>query len=239
MERTEHPGSGNILPKVALAPPSVHWAHEKRSGSLLLEAMIAIGIFAIFLGGIGLSLILGERSTLSGGDHSRAGFIAEQQLEAVRGMKNDDFDALTIGTYGIALEPDGWTFSGTSVMTEGYEGSITVTSKGTDWLQVDSSVEWDFGPTRSGSVVLHTYLTDWQKPAVVGDWSAMTKSTEVNDGGAPDYQHIAINGQHAFITSLHTAGVGLYIYDISNPDAPVRVASSWRQSLINPTPVRI
>lgn len=199
-----------------------------RSGSLLLEAIIAIGIFSIFLGGIGLSLLVGERSTIVSGDRSRAAFLAEEQLEAIRHMRNAEYASIETGTYGVALDATGWTFSGTSVVTNGYRTNVDIVSKGADWLEVTSTVRWNFGNTRSGTMVLTTYLTNWQKLATIGNWEVPTRIANVTDGGTPEYQSIAVSGIYAFLTSTQaTGGKGLYIFDVTYPSAPVRVASSF------------
>ncbi len=201
---------------------------QKRSGSLLLEAIISIGIFAIFLGGIGLALVLGERSTTLSGDRTRAAFLAEQQLEAVRQMQAVSYASVTTGDHGLKLNASGWSWSGTLVKNKGYTTWVTVTSKGTDWLEVTSNVKWNFGNTRSGSLALSTQLTNWKKIATVGNWSTMTKIAQSTISGTPDFQSIAINGTFAYITSTQASGgKGLYIYDITNPASPVRVASSF------------
>ena len=60
---------------------------KRRKGTLLLEAIIAIGIFGLFLGGIGVALVLGEKTTISAGDYAKASYLAEQALESVRQMQ--------------------------------------------------------------------------------------------------------------------------------------------------------
>ena len=206
--------------------PRIHF--RLRPGSLLLEAIIAIGIFALFLGGIGLSLILGERSTILSGDRTRATFLAEQQLEAVRQMRSENFASITTGDHGLTLNASGWSWSGTLVKNNGYTSWVTVTSKGADWLEVASRVTWDFGNTRSGSILMTTQLTNWQKIATVGNWAAMTRISQTNVSGSPDFQSITVNGSFAYITGTKASGgKGLYIYNISNPASPVRVASAF------------
>jgi Tfp pilus assembly protein PilV len=172
-----------------------------RPGSLLIEALIAIAVFAIFLGGIGIALVLGERSTIIAGDRSRAAFLAEQQLEAVRQMRTVDFDSVTTGNHGLELTAAGWSFSGTLVKSNGFTTWISVTSKGTDWMEVGSHVIWNFGNTRSGSVVLSTQLTNWRKAATVGNWAAMSRISNQSISGSPEFQSIAVNGSYAYATS--------------------------------------
>lgn len=199
-----------------------------RSGSLLLEAIIAIGIFAIFLGGIGMSLVLGERSTLAAGDRTRAAFLAEQQLEGIRQMRTKNFSSLTSGTHGIALTSTGWNFVGTSTLRDGYLSTVVVSPRATDWVDVTSNVQWNFGQTRSGSISINTSLTDWRKTVTVGNWSAMSQLAKLTVDGTPEFQKIAIAGNFAYVTgSRASGGNGLYIFDVTNPANPVRVASAF------------
>ena len=215
---------GNNTKRVASTPPSL----RSRKGSLLLEAIIAIGVFALFLGGIGLTLVLGERTTLVAGDRTRAAFLAEQQLEAVRQMRAVDFASVTTGTHGLKLNASGWSWSGSLVKNKGYTSWVTVTSKGTDWMEVASNVHWNFSNTRSGSLLMTTQLTNWKKIATVGNWATMTRIALSTVSGTPDLQSITVSGTYAFITSTQTSGgKGLYIFDISNPASPVQVASSF------------
>ncbi len=197
-------------------------------GSLLLEAIIAIGIFALFLGGIGLTLILGERTTVLSGDRARAVFLAEQQLEAIRQMRSVSYASVTTGNHGLKLNTSGWSWSGTLVKNNGYTSWVTVTPKGTDWLEIASNVKWNFGNTRSGSVLITTQLTNWKKIATVGNWAAMSKIAQSTISGTPKFQSITINGTFAYVTSDRSSGgKGLYIFNVTNPASPVRVASAF------------
>ncbi len=200
-----------------------------RRGSLLLEALVAIGLFAIFLGGIGLTLVVGERSTVSSGDRVRATFLAEQTMEGVRNMAAKNFASITAGSHGVQLINGAWAFTGTLIKTpEGYQAHADIVSKGTEWWEVRVASTWSFDKSRSGAVLLTSYLTNWRKTLPIGNWSLMSRIGLVTDAGTPEYQKIAISGNYAFITSLHSSGgKGLYVYDISNPAAPVRVSSSF------------
>ncbi len=201
-----------------------------RRGSLLLEALVAIAVFAIFLGGIGLTLALGEHTTVAGGDHVQATFVAEGALEAVRSMAAKNFTSVTVGKHGVKLINKVWTFTGTTITTSaGFKSSVEVISKGTDWLEVKSTVKWSFGgKSRSGAIVLDSYLTNWRKTLTIGNWAAMTRVGLASASGTPDYKKITVKGNYAYIASLHAGTAkGLYIYDISNPASPVRVASSF------------
>jgi hypothetical protein len=94
--------------------------------------------------------------------------------------------------------------------------------------EVVSKVKWNFGNTRSGSLVQTTQITNWKKVATVGNWAAMTKIASPQLSGTPDFQSIVVSGTYAYITGIRGTGdKGLYIYNVSNPASPVRVASTF------------
>lgn len=199
-----------------------------REGTLLLEAIIAISVFAIFLGGIGLSLILGERSTLVGGDRTRAVFLAEQQLEGVRQMRDNNYSSITVGHYGVDVEPSGWVFSGSYIVNDGYNLSVDITDETTDTLKVVSNVSWNFGNTRSGSLALSTYIANWRNVTAIGNWSTMTNAATLASGSTPEYQKVVIAGDYAFVSSSQASGGnGLYVFDISDPANPLPVSTAF------------
>ncbi len=205
--------------------------NNERCGSLLLEGVIAIGIFAIFLGGIGLSLVLGERTTIASGDRMRGVFYAEKQLEAVRQMRATNFSLLTAGLHGLALSDTGWNFSGTGNISNGYRGSVTVTVRDTDWVDVESSVRWNFGASRSGSVVLNTAVTDWRKTVTIGNWQNMTQIGSINDAASSGFRNVTAWGNYAFVSGEYSGGgKGLAIYNITDPTHPIRVNSFFHLS---------
>ncbi len=221
------PGNQDIT-RAARRSPSLRCVLRIRSGSLLLEAIIAIGIFSMFLAGIGFTLLLGQRSTIAGGDRARGSFLAEQQLEAVRQMSALNFSSITAGDHGMALAGGAWAFSGTSLKIDGYTTRINVVSKGTDWWEVSAVAGWNFGKTRSGTATLVTELTNWRKVATVGNWANMSRIANVSVSGTPDFQSIAIADSYAYVTSTNASGgKGLYVFDVSNPASPVAVASSF------------
>ncbi len=242
-----------------------------RRGSLLLEAIVAIAIFAVFLGGIGLTLMVGERTTVVGGDRSTATFIAERALEGMRSIANTNFTSLAPGTYGISATSTGWTVKGEPVVYgSGFVSKIQIVSNGLlsppgcnppDCYQALSTVGWNFGNTRSGSVVLRTYIANWHKVTNLGNWAGMTRLSKTTRTDTANYGRVAVSGNYAYVlgSSISVAstpsarsrvyawyqsvrdvlvpharaagGDGLYIYDITNMNLPVRVAPGFNLGL--------
>ena len=202
-------------------------APQLRRGSLLLEAVIAIGIFSMILMSIGVTLIAGEHQTIAAGDRARGTYLAEQQLEIIRQMHTPALsNTITPGKHGIVLQPNGlgWVLTGTSASDGLYRTEVEVTTLGTDWLDVKATASWHIDPTRSGSVVLDTQLTDWDRPKDIGDWAHPHAVTTLTDSGTPHFQKIAVKGQYAFVTGSVADGgrKALYVFDCSsNPPTEI------------------
>lgn len=198
-----------------------------RPGFLLLEAILGIAVFGLFLTAVGLVLLLGQEGTIMGGDRVRGTALAQEVLDASRAIRDGEFASLTAGTHGIALNAaDQWTYSGvTSTRSGSYTVSATVTSLGSDWVSIAAEARWKHGAARSGSILLTTELIDWRTPRLAGDWSSLALEGSYVASGNPLFNGVALAGNYAYVTS--DAGDGLYVFDITNPASPSRVASSF------------
>ena len=207
----------------------MHCLLHRRSGFLMVEVLLGIAVFALFMTAIGLTLFNGQESSIVGGDWVRGAFFAERSLEGVRSIRDGNFSSLTTGQHGVALQSGTWALSGSEVNTgSGYHTNVVITSLASDWKQVVATTKWKNGYNRSGSIILTTELTDWRSTGHIGDWSSVTPESNTAPGGNPLFNNLAVSGNYAFITSdTSGGGAGLYVYDISDTAAPVRVAGSF------------
>ncbi len=199
-----------------------------RPGFLLLEIMLGIAVFGLFLAAAGLTILHGQEGTVSGGDRIRATYAAERALEAARTIRDGSFASLTAGTHGITLGPTNrWAFSGTeSTFSGGYVTSLSISALASNWYALTSSVHWKHGHSRSGSVVIKTELTDWKGTQRAGDWTSTDLDGSYTDPGAPYFNKVAVRGNYAYVTS-EVSGDGLYVFDITTTSSPSRVSSSF------------
>jgi len=149
-----------------------------QSGFGLVETIVAVGLFMIIAGG-GASVIL-QSLTLNrlSENQTDATLYAQEGLEATRSLQRQGWSNMSLGTYGLSSSSGGWAWTGTnntkgvftrqialtSVQRNG-SGTI-VTSGGTvdpDTIKATSTVTWNFTPTRSNSVSLSQYFTNWTK----------------------------------------------------------------------------
>jgi len=145
----------------------------------LIEIIIAVALFALIAaGGISSFIpILGQNRQST--ETLKANRLAEEGLEAVRSIRNRDFNLISNGTRGVGVSSNLWNFNGSSDITDKYTrqiiispalrdiGGSLVSSGGTvdpdTWL-VKSQINWNYGPGDSKQFSLDTVLTNWHKP---------------------------------------------------------------------------
>jgi len=150
------------------------------SGQSIIEVIIALAIF-VFIVGSGVVAILGAFTTTRlAEEETQATQFASQGIEAVKSIRNQGWNNLNNGIYGLSNSSGDWTFSGLSDDPDGqgkFVRAVTisnverngnndiVSSGGTiddQTKHVLVAVTWDFTPTRNNIVELETYLTNWQ-----------------------------------------------------------------------------
>jgi Tfp pilus assembly protein PilV len=136
--------------------------NKDKNGYSLVEALVGIALFAIISAGLVAGFTQGSFETMLSGKRLRATQLAREGIEATRNIKENSYAALVNGTYGLAAGTT-WSFSGSSDTTDGFTRAIAIADAGTNRKQITSTVTWNQTATRAGSVVLNTYLTNWQR----------------------------------------------------------------------------
>lgn len=136
-------------------------------GFSLVEVMLAVSVFAILAIAFSGSFIYGIDAVASGGNHVRASMLADEGLEAVRNIRDENFDALTDGTHGLATSTGEWVFFGTEDTQDIFTRTVTISSIDNKRKNIVSSVSWRQG-NRDSSVSIVTRLTDWDLVAQDG-----------------------------------------------------------------------
>jgi len=129
--------------------------------------MILVMATFIMLASMFVSTIAGgQESSAGAGLHSRAAELAREGLDAVRNMRDESWDNLTVGTHGLAVSGGRYVFSGNSDTTNGFTRTITLTDITSDTKQAVSTITWKISPTRNGQISLTSKLTDWHAAAM-------------------------------------------------------------------------
>lgn len=142
------------------------YVKKSQPGVSLVEALLAVTLFGIFLVAIGGALNAGQESAVLSGKRARAVALADEGLEAVRTIRDAGFTNLVDGTYGIVTTSNQWNFSSsTSDTTDMFTRQVKIGTIDTDTKVVTSTVTWQQNLQRTGSVEAVTYLTNWHKLA--------------------------------------------------------------------------
>lgn len=137
--------------------------HER--GFSLVEVLLAVSVFGLIVTALFGGLIYGTQSTALAGQRARATMLADEGLEAVRNIRDENFSNLTDGTYGLTISGNQWTLSGAQDTTDIFTRSLAISSIDSNRKQITATVSWQQTPQRTGSVALTTYLTNWIRQA--------------------------------------------------------------------------
>lgn len=209
-----------------------------RPGFLLVEVLLGIAVFVLFMGAVGMTIMSSQVSSRHAGDMGRANQYAEQALEVARSIRDGaGLSALVPGNHGYALDAAGhWILTGTSFGTGGYTTVLSLYTIDAHTVRATADTEWYLLPSRPGKVVLTTEITDdTSTSAQLGDWTSIQLKSSCAGGSAcgsttlpanPKFRRVAVTGTFAYVASATSGGGdGLQIFDVSDVTNPKYVAS--------------
>ncbi|MEN9342032.1 MAG: hypothetical protein RIQ54_288 [Candidatus Parcubacteria bacterium] len=189
-----------------------------RYGFSSVEILLSVALFSIIVFSFMVAYLYGEESSVLAGNRARAVLLAQEGLEAVRNMRDGNFDTLVDGSYGLAVATGTWIFSGSSDVTGIFTRTISIASLDANRKHVTSTVTWQQNAQRTGSVSLATRLMYWMKFAI-GNWAnPNTLASSVNISGNNDGLRVALQGNYAYL--VRNGGTPNFaIINISNPSS--------------------
>jgi prepilin-type N-terminal cleavage/methylation domain-containing protein len=200
----------------------------RQAGFSMVELLLAAAVFGILTTGLVGAVVYGRASTATASDAARAHLIAEEGLEATRGMA---YASLVNGSYGLTQSgsPLTWTFlgSGTTDLTDIFTRQITITTAGTNRKTVTSVVTWPAAGGGTSTVTLTAELSNW--PAAIKLWTntATPVAPAVNDiTGTNNAIKTAVQGNYAYTVLNIVTTNNFVITNISNPASPTSTAFS-------------
>ncbi len=136
---------------------------KKQSGVLLLEVVIALGLFSVLLTITPLYFIGQRFSEVEAERRSQAVAYAREGIEAVKSIRDNDFDTLAAGTFGLSTSTNAWTFSGSSNTENNITREITLTAIDSRRYLVESNVSWTTLTGVQNNMVFRTHLSNWRE----------------------------------------------------------------------------
>jgi hypothetical protein len=221
---------------------------RERCGSLLIDALISIAIFGLIVAAFSSGIFQGQQGTVRGGNRTRAIFLAEEGLQAVRAIRDRSGGfALIQGSTNpsyLRLVNGEWQLTSTPSQIDGiFTRTITIEQIASNVLHITSLVTWS-EPLweQSRRIALQTFVTNWREdppppPPPAPDWSSpiltgsvlYTAASQLEEATLED---VVVQGNYAFAADSSSAGHGLIIYNITNINSPsfhsaVSVASAF------------
>lgn len=193
-------------------------------GFSLVEAILAGALFLILSLSLVSAILYGQEGMALAGKRSRAVYLAEEGLEAVRNIQAESFSNLTAGTYGLATSSGRWSFLGSSDAVGIFSRQIVISDIDSQKKSVSVGVSWSENAQRSDTVNLSTTLTNW-RALTIGNWAnPNTLDSSLDLSGNNDGWRVAVSGNYAYVVRI-TNTANFAVIDISNPAAPALVSN--------------
>ncbi|MBI4281063.1 prepilin-type N-terminal cleavage/methylation domain-containing protein [Candidatus Uhrbacteria bacterium] len=173
-------------------------------GQTLFEILVAMGIFAVVMGGAMILLNSQLQSLSSLRNRLRAMLLAEEGLEAARLIRDRSWSTLVPGTFGLSLINNTWEFQGNTDTTDGLTRRVTVADQAANERLVTANVEWTGPDSRTQTISLSTLLTDWRNITarlLSGDWQNPQTLGSIDLGAGTEGTSVAVQGGFVYITS--------------------------------------
>jgi len=134
------------------------------AGFVLVEVILASALFLFLVVALGGAMLYGQEATALAGNRARAVFLADEGLEVMRNIRDEDYLALTNGTYGLVASGGAWTLVTGNDVTDIFTRTIVVADADTDTKEITATVAWPQNAQRQGEIILITRLTGWTVP---------------------------------------------------------------------------
>ncbi|HEY1074644.1 MAG TPA: hypothetical protein VGE59_03010 [Patescibacteria group bacterium] len=204
---------------------------KRVAGSALIELLIASGVFLV--GTLSLfTLVLGSGPLiLETTRNKQATDYAREGIEIARLIRDQNWDGLKSGTYGLEFVNGNWTLSGASSQSDTFTRSITIAEVSAYSKRVTSTVSWVPGGNRNATISLETLITNWhstqQENYIAGDWvhPLSAASADIDSGAAGT--DVFVENQKAYVSSQSTnvTKVDFSTFAVQNPSSPTLVSS--------------
>lgn len=186
------------------------------SGFSLVEVILAIALVGLIVAVVAGSLSYAVQSAGVSGMRNKAVLLAEEGVEAVKSIRDRDFESISDGTYGLDNSSGVWEFSGSSDTTDDvFERFVTVSTVDSNTKDVSVEVEWASGVGSTKVETLSSRITTWRDP-VSGGWDNPIIAETVDLPNSVDTVDIGFVDETAFLLR-ESGNDDLRSMDVSDP----------------------
>lgn len=200
--------------------------YSNSSGFTLIEVLLASSLLIIVLSGIAGAIFYGTESSMISVKRTQATHIAEQGLEAVRNIKDSNyqaFSALADGNYGLQQSGGQWQLVPNSPdVQNNYTRTVTLSTVNPTTKEVNINVNWQQNLQRTGVFNLVGRLTNWRDVSIVVNlsWDNPGLESTVDFPNTNAGLKVQISGNYAY-TIVDRNSQNFLVYNITDPASPV------------------
>lgn len=187
---------------------------KNESGQMLVEVLIALGLFVIIMSSVIIFFFNGQFSAINSGKIREALGVARNGIEASRFIRDDAWGNLVDGDHGLVFTGTQWQFSGTSDVTGEFTRKITISLVEDNVKQILSEVTWQDVRLGQQQVSLVTYLSDWKNApppggdpgdpgggGTTGDWTNPVTLGSLNIGAGSQATDIDVLNKMVYLSA--------------------------------------
>jgi len=198
--------------------------HKDNRGFSLVEIVIAGALLVLLITGLAGMMVYGIEGSTLAGSNNRGLFLAQEGLEAVRNISENNFSNIIDGVYGLATTSNQWALGGASDTVGIYNRKIEISTVDNNTKKVVSTVAWRKNARREGLVSLTTYFTNWVS-SFLGKWAYPSIESGLSFNDTIAGSDVMIDGDYAYII-LAGGSPNFYIIDLSDTINPTVVGST-------------
>lgn len=139
------------------------------NGFSLIEILFSVAVFSLFITAFIGTFLYTQETVVFSGNRVRAMLFAMEGVDAVKNIRDRDFDNLEEGVHGISINNNKWELFENEDLFDVFKRTVEISSINDDKKEVVVSVLWNEGQRRSEVVSFKTYLTNWMKEVLTED----------------------------------------------------------------------
>ena len=202
----------------------------KTRGQSLVEVLVSLGIFAIVTNAI-FSLFFGGQSlSVDSSNAQIATEYASEAMEALRSVRDRNWDELADGRHGLTFQDNEWRFSGAEDSRNIFRRAVFISSLDANTKQASTTVTWQTDPQRPQQITLVERITNFSNPLtggcgtepLTGDWTSprLIGSADIGPGNAGT--DVAVALPYVFVSGIASSAAkpDIFVFDAGNPASP-------------------
>jgi prepilin-type N-terminal cleavage/methylation domain-containing protein len=201
---------------------------KNKNGFSLIEILLAIFIFLIIFLGVSYLILDNLNYSFDNQQRIKAEFLAQEGLEAVKAIADNNFKDLAAGTYGLNLNNNLWQLTGTvenlNQNLKTGQRKIIISDYSANLKKVESHVNWLDLKNNAKETSLVTLLSNWQRALSGDNWQNPIEDSYYKM--LADARSVFHVGNYTYIGALNYKGEpDLYIFDTSDLKNPILVST--------------